>query len=126
MGEQRHPSGGGEPVRQMLVDELTRAMTGQGTGTEHVAELIANATPRERAEVAARHGRLAELHAWHAHQMAQAIKLLMPFWRGAGQSLGDVLKVAPADVVAEAVEHLRNAGFGEDDGLPPVPGEGGG
>lgn len=95
------------PVRDHVVDALFDATRpDRDYGDDHIAELMFNATPAERAAVAERHRHLAELTAYQAVMLRNALTLLGPHWRHA-QSLGAVLKTAPPDVAAEAIEWLR-------------------
>jgi hypothetical protein len=106
-----------DQIRPAVVEELFKATTSAEYSDEHRAELLYNATPAERQAVADLHW----AHAEEAYAKGQALAYVMArlrryWWAGKPQSgprpftLGDALKVAPADVVRDVLEWLYGPG----------------
>jgi hypothetical protein len=96
-----------------LVDELLDASDAE---REAAAAQLADRTRAylERAGVLKPSASVLDLHHDQAALLAAAYGLAYPWWAQPGwrdRSLGDLLKVVPADVAASAMHVLRLAGF---------------
>lgn len=109
-----------DEIRTHVVDALVEAVQDPELSDEVTRQMLMDATPAERQAVAERHAHLADLSIARATALAYVIHILKPWWESSGGTLNAALKVAPQFHAERALRVLYAAGYGEQDGLPPL------